>query len=484
MIFFLPIGHDKLVRRLPYLTIGLIALNVVIFAITLPIENLQDKHINEIYKEELWELENEFFAEYIQDHAHEINDPRFQEKFYEAIENGEIVDTESEEYLRWEEANDRIRVAVEGRVFYRFGYKPKYISHIWTLFTSMFLHIGFMHLIFNMLFLWLLGVNIEDHWGRPLFISLYLVGGIFASLFYSLFNIGSNVSLIGASGAISAVMGAFAVRFYNTKIKYFYFILLLFRFGTFRIYAWIALGFWFLTQLFYAYIYQGTLSVVAFWAHVGGFIFGLSAGFGMKYLKVEERFLSEKIEKQIETVHLNPKLTTAFEKRDSGDLEGAVVFLKEVLQEEPKNVDGRLELSRCLVLLNRNQEAAQEYERNFLDIYEKGKKEEILDIFFEVYEKKLEGYFSPKTLFKIGTYLSSIGDYQKATEIFSSLVKNNPHDRLSPIALFRTAKIFLENLYKENLGRGALEFLIKNYPKYNGIPEAKSLLSEHREKTE
>lgn len=484
MIFFLPIGHDKLLRRLPYLTIGIIVLNLIIFVITLPIERSQEKNIEKIYKEELWALENEFFLEYIKDHSNEINDPRFQEKFYAAIENGEIVDTESDDYISWKEAHDRIQSLVEGRIFFRLGFKPKHISHVWTLITSMFLHIGFWHLFFNMLFLWLLGVNIEDHWGRPVFISLYLVGGIFASLFYSFFNVGSNIPLIGASGAISAVMGAFAVRFYNTKIKYFYFVLLLFRFGTVRIYAWIALGFWFLTQLFYAYIYQGALSVVAFWAHVGGFIFGLSAGFGIKYLKVEERFLSEKIEKQIESVHLNPKLTEAFEKRDNGDLEGAVALLREVLKEEPQNNDARSELARCLFLLDRNQEAANEYEKILTFLYDKGTKEEILDGFFEVYEKQLERYFSPKTLFRAGTFLTSIGDYQKATEVFSSLVKNNPRDRLAPAALLKTGKIFLKNLYNENLGIGALEFLIKNYPDYNGIYEAKALLLEHRDMSE
>lgn len=475
----IPVGHDKLFRRLPYLTITLIGLCTITWLITFPIELKQRSQIQKIYEEELFEIEKELFLLYVSEHPEGYSDPYIQDKFYKALEEGEIIDKDSEEYKEWEEVYTKFKTSAGKRVFSILGFKPGKFNFL-NLITSIFVHGGFFHLFFNMLFLWLVGVNIEDYWGRPLFISLFLIGGIFSSLFYAIFNLGSTVPLIGASGAISAVMGAFAVRFYKTKIRFFYFFILFFRpiWGTFLLYAWFALGFWFFEQLFYAMITKSTFSSVAFFAHVGGFLFGLAAGFGMKYLKVEEKYLADKIEKQIEAVQLHPKLEEAFIKRDAGDTEGAINLLKEVLKEEPSNSDARLELARSLLLLERKNEASKEYEKLISQLYEKGKMEEVFNVYLEVYEGKLENLFTTKTQFRIATNLVSQEEYNKAVELFSLLVKNHPEDKLAPVSLLKTGRIFLQNIGDKNLGRGALEFLIKNYPHYSGIPEARALLSE------
>ena len=481
-MIIIPIGHDKLFRRLPYLTIALISLTVIIWIITYPIELKQIKTINTLYETEVYEKEIEFLSQYAQEHPEELNDLDFRNKFFEALQNGDIVDKESEEYKDWEVSYKKFKDALENRVFYRFGFKPKNISFL-SLITSLFLHGSFLHLAFNMLFLWLVGVNIEDYWGRPLFISLYLIGGILAALFYALLNKGSSIPLIGASGAISALMGTFAIRFYKTKIRFFYFFMILFRpfWGTFRLFAWFALGFWFAEQLFYAMITKGVTTGVAFFAHVGGFIFGLAAGFGMKFLKVEEKFLSGKIEKQIEIVSLNPKLEDAFTKRDNGDAEGAISLLREVIKEEPLNSDARLELARSLFFLDKKNEASIEYETLLSQLYEKGERDRLLNIYLEVYEKNIDYLFSPKTQFRIGSFLASKEDYKKAVELLSLIVKHYPEDKLAPAALLKAGRIFLQKLEEVSLGKGALEFLTKNYPDYSETAEARYLLSEYKD---
>lgn len=475
-MLILPIGHDKLLRRLPYLTIAIISLNVIVWLITYPIELSQRKNINALGKQ-LMKEEGKFIPKYLEKHPNSMSDPDFRTKFEESLKEGELVSKDSEEYKEWEKIHTKFNEALKSRVFYKLGFKSKHFSFL-NLFSSMFMHGSFFHILFNMIFLWLLGVNIEDHWGRPIFLSLFLVGGIFSTLFYTIFNLNSDIPLIGASGAISALMGAFAVRFYNTKIRYFYFFLILLRpfWGTFRLYAWFALGFWFAQQLFYAMISRGLFTGVAFFAHVGGFIFGAAAGFCMKYLKVEEKYLEGKIEKQIESVELNPKLVEAFNKKDSGDVSGAVVLLKEVVKEEPSNHDARLELARSLFTLTKTKESACHYERILKDYYQKGEMDELYNLYLETYEKKLDHHFSPKVLFRIGNYLLSIEDYKKAVELFSLISKNYPKDKLAPLSLFKTAKIFLDYLGDKTLGCGALSFLIKNYPHYRNIDEAKSLL--------
>lgn len=477
MFFLLPVGHDKLIRRLPYLTIAFIAINVLCFIVTFPIQNRQQKRVEKMYREEVYPLESQFFEQYIQEHADEIQHPDFYRKFREAIKSGDLIDTTTAAFKRWQDASQHFEGLKESRVLYRFGFKPARFEFL-NLFSSMFLHAGIMHLLFNMLFLWLVGVNIEDYWGRPLFAALFIIGGIFATLFFTIFNRGSTVPLVGASGAISALMGAFAVRFYRTKIRIFWFLLIFLRpfWGTFHVYAWIALGFWFVEQLFYSMLFSGAVTDVAFSAHVGGFIFGLVAGFAMKYLKVEEKFLSGKIEKQIEAVDLHPKMEEAFLKRDAGDNEGAILLLRTVLAEDPNNDDARLELTRCLVSTGRERQAAAEYEKMIALLYDHGKRDEIFTAFLEVYEHQLERFFSAKMQFKIASYLSAMKEYDKAVELFGMIAKHHPEDRLAPIGLLKAAKIFFEKLGKSALAIGALEFLIQQYPEHHASFEASSLL--------
>src|SRR5436309_4260990 len=146
------------------------------------------------------------------------------------------------------------------------------VPPVLTIFTSMFLHGGFMHLIGNMLYLWIFGNNIEDAMGHARFIVFYIVTGVAASVAHALTNLDSTVPAIGASGAISGVLGAYLLLYPRAQV------LVLVPLGFFTrvmyIPAFIVLGMWFLLQLF-----SGTLSSqvgggVAWWAHIGGFVAG------------------------------------------------------------------------------------------------------------------------------------------------------------------------------------------------------------------
>ncbi|MEW5795146.1 MAG: rhomboid family intramembrane serine protease [Candidatus Zixiibacteriota bacterium] len=140
-----------------------------------------------------------------------------------------------------------------------------------TPFTSMFLHGGWMHLIGNMLFLWIYGNNIEDYFGSIRFILFYLISGIAAIALYTLFNPNSQVPLVGASGAIAGVMGAYYVLHPQARIT----ILIVFFFIMLREFpAKVVLGFWFVYQILMSTLDLGSGGGVAWLAHVGGFVFG------------------------------------------------------------------------------------------------------------------------------------------------------------------------------------------------------------------
>lgn len=148
-----------------------------------------------------------------------------------------------------------------------------------TLLTNMFLHGGWMHLIGNMLFLWVFGDNIEAVIGKFWFLVFYLFGGLAASAAHIAFNLHSTVPAVGASGAISAVLGAYLVMFPASRVK----VWVLYIFRSFNIPAIFFLGIWGLQQFINGFISiipnSAYTTSVAWWAHIGGFVFGIVAGY-------------------------------------------------------------------------------------------------------------------------------------------------------------------------------------------------------------
>ncbi len=140
-----------------------------------------------------------------------------------------------------------------------------------TPFASMFMHGGWLHLIGNMLFLWIYGNNVEDYFGPVKFLLFYIVSGLAAIALYTLFGPSSQVPLVGASGAIAGVMGAYIVLHPRARIT----VLVIFFFIQFVVLpAKVVLGIWFVYQLLMSMIGSATGGGVAWMAHVGGFAFG------------------------------------------------------------------------------------------------------------------------------------------------------------------------------------------------------------------
>jgi rhomboid family protein len=147
-----------------------------------------------------------------------------------------------------------------------------------ALFTHLFLHGGWLHLGGNMLYLWIFGNNIEDRFGRLRFLGFYLIGGLIAAFSQVWIDPGSTIPLIGASGAIAAVLGAYLVLFPRARVLSLVF--LGFFYQLLHVPAVIVLGLWFVLQLLSG---VGSLGAsadggVAFFAHIGGFVAGLVVG--------------------------------------------------------------------------------------------------------------------------------------------------------------------------------------------------------------
>ncbi len=147
-----------------------------------------------------------------------------------------------------------------------------------TIFTSMFLHGGWLHIIGNMWFLWIFGDNIEDYLGHASYLVFYLVSGFVAAVAHILLNAGSNLPTVGASGAIAGVMGAYFVLYPRARVLTLVPLIIFFTFWWLP--AWLMLGYWFVIQFLMgaatsiAETSQST-GGVAVWAHVGGFVAGI-----------------------------------------------------------------------------------------------------------------------------------------------------------------------------------------------------------------
>lgn len=155
-----------------------------------------------------------------------------------------------------------------------FGITPALImngEYMYTFITNMFLHTSWEHLLGNLLFLWIFGDNVEDCCGHFRYIVFYLASGIFASLIWIFTEWGTFIPAVGASGAISGVLGAYYILFPNARVRTI--IGLGFFFRIEKVKANIMIGIWFIYQLLLAFI--SGFSNVAYWAHIGGFVTGL-----------------------------------------------------------------------------------------------------------------------------------------------------------------------------------------------------------------
>lgn len=141
-----------------------------------------------------------------------------------------------------------------------------------SLLTCMFLHAGWLHLAGNMWFFWIFGNNIEDRLGRITFLLFYFIGGVVATLCHWLMETQGNLPVVGASGAVAAALGAYAVTYPSAHVRVLVFVGLIF---IIRVPALVVLGLWFLLQLLSAV--AGLQGGVALWAHIGGFVFGMAA---------------------------------------------------------------------------------------------------------------------------------------------------------------------------------------------------------------
>lgn len=366
---FIPIGNeDSTVRRLPWVTFSIMAANVIIFYVTLPIIGGQ---MEELVKR------GDKLEHFVSAHQELLADETVRKRLIEAgmmsnPEAEEIAqqlkvspDTESE-YASWLRSGDAQKLREEfdqtlsaftnarkQSVWYQYGLAPNGDWKGYQLITSAFLHAGNMHLWLNLLFFFAVAFSLEDLWGRGVFLGFYLLGAI-ASCLPSVVD-PVAVPSIGASGAISATMGAFLVRLPRTKVKLFcipglgpvWWVRLLFGRKALIVIVpgYICLAAYFIAQVLSWYFDKqaGSVSNVGYAVHIAGFLFGAGFALAMKATKTEETYINPKIEAKV-SFSAAPAVNQAIELLDRGDVALAERKLRAHLAQHEDDTNGLLAL--------------------------------------------------------------------------------------------------------------------------------------------
>jgi len=208
--------------------------------------------------------------------------------------------------------------------------------------THMFLHFGWMHILGNLFFFYLVGPLLEDVWGRRFFAGFYLVGGLFAALAHFAIDPHSKIVMAGASGAIAACMGAFSWRCASRRIRMAYWIGWFWR-GTFLMPAWLWGGFWFAAEVF-SLVTQSS-GGVAVMAHIGGFVFGFASAVALTRTGYEARKLAPAVQGAT-TWTQHAGIDAARGALESGDTAAAATAFQEVLRDQPLDREAAVGLSR------------------------------------------------------------------------------------------------------------------------------------------
>lgn len=402
----IPIGHNRTTREWPWVTITLIALCTLV----------------------------QLYTDFVAPSEDELRAFAMEYEVATTIEEFAVLEA------RVEALFDKIPT-------YRWGYETGSGLTINAL-LSAFVHGGWLHLAGNMLFLWLAGSLIEDRWGRWRYLAFYGAGAVAATLCFNFFYDGDPTYLVGASGAVSATLGAFLVHFHSAKVRFFYF--LFFRTGTFEVRAYVALPFWFLDQLVSASLdTDGVLTGTAYTAHVGGFLFGIGVAL------LASRFAAEKIE-----VLSLPRATAVTD--DSTPRSTKPKAAPTTATPMPLEEDERYR--RCMAALEQGETAglAEEASELVVSLAKKARHEHVLQFYSRLHQRNDQVSLTDSALSEVLSSANLQGSLDLYLRVAPRFLSLYPDSTYAPGVLWRVAELQKQAGHHE-LARAALQTLAHDH---------------------
>jgi membrane associated rhomboid family serine protease len=394
-----------------------------------------------------------------------MQDAEFQTKLLD----GEIIRGDQPGFPEWKRLRTQYDEILSRVVAVRYGFRPAFSTYF-TPFTYMFLHGGFGHLLGNMIFLWLVGCALELGYGRVPYAGLYLLTGVLAVGLYYLVYMTNTAPLIGASGAIAGLMGAYTLLYGRRKIKVFY--SLGFYFNYSRVPALVLLPLWIGNECFQ--LFFGGASHVAYVAHLGGLSSGALLGFVVKRClgpgMEPEAALRDSREEQVSL------LDEALEKLGKLDMDGARVVLERVLEKDPGNTKALTHLFHIDKLQPESERFLATASRLFLRLTnDKAEHASVYTIFQEYVRLAPRLRLDQQLLFRISSVLAAQGRPEDGERIMAVLLRSDPRAPGIPTGILNLARAYL-HLGKSDKGRKCLQVICRKYPESSECHIARKLL--------
>ena len=446
----IPIGHDKGRRRLPFVTL------VIVVACTL----LQvHRSVFAPSDEELWQKYDE-------------RDQLLQVVAYRLGEDGLVLDPLEVERRNYAGIDEDIVVQLERLdreldalkqqdLALRFGWSPEQGLSL-SLILCAFVHAGWLHLLGNMLFLWLSGAAIEDRWGHLGFGLFYAAAAVAAAGAYGLYNPDTKIIVVGASGAVAGCMGAFLVCYARVKIRFFWWWWM--RTGTFEARALYALPIWFAEELLYSYFELSGMKGVAHSAHVGGFVFGALAAAAVKYSGFEDKHLLSLDELAEEWGNKNPELDEGLRFQRSGNKSAALACFNAVLARDPRHATARVHAFELALELREVELARRLAAGGLADMIRDGRGHLVPNAFKQLESMGLHTELSDRTLAEVARVCLGLEAYAPVgVQVVRQLLEAPQPSPLLPGLVWRVAEV------QAGAGRGdiaarTLAMLVDRFP--------------------
>jgi membrane associated rhomboid family serine protease len=475
-MFIVPVTGKISRRNLPVVTIGLVLINCLAFFLFQSNQADQYREAEGYYfKSGLAEIELSRFIKYRNISADGQRDPetldrmgeeeiirhyqqmREDGEFIKKLRNGEIITPRDPAYSEWQQLRAEYEHLQSKIVSVKYGFIPAEAKPI-TFFTYMFLHGGFQHLLGNMVFLWLVACMIEMGSSRAFCGATYVLTGLGAAGLFWLLNPQNGIHLVGASGSIAGLMGAFCVLYGRKRVKFFYSLGVYFNY--FKAPAIIILPIWIAKEIFF--LYADDISNVAYEAHIGGLIAGAPLGLlGLILFRNVENHLVTPDEAADE---ISPLIEKALEHVSQLDMDTGSRLLEQALAKDP----GHIAAMTHLFNIYKNSPQDPRFHEIARQLLARLSGDSALHrtagkIFEEYTSLTHRPCLSADLYFRMISVLSGLGFPEKAERIMAMFLKQRPDLPGIPAALLKLADGFRQKGMGEKHQK-CLRLLGKRYP--------------------
>jgi len=454
----IPLAHENLRgRRWPWVTIAIIAINFIVFLGTngtierelqgigrdeLDILLLSARYPDTQMSPDVGQMVSDYKLHHADIYSQMASPDRTQA--VDPFDRQLLADswTQADAEAAMTRLSSELNQARDSSIIWNYAFHPFHPT-LRSYITANFLHGGWLHIIFNMWFLWLAGVVLEDVWGRIAYPIFYLVCGVLALAIHGIVFPGSLVPVLGASGAIAGLMGAFLARFPKTRIRLAW--ILFIKPIKFYVPAYIILPLWLLIEVFWGAIFAAAHAEggVAHWAHIGGFAFGALGALLLKHTGLDHS-LDQAIEAKVSWT-ADPRIVRATESLAENNPAGAIASLRQLVAEKPDSIEG---WEMLLKAQQRRQDA--QGQKDSLEVLCRlhaaaGELESAWDDYVQF--TGLGGERIPRGVWlALCRYLEDKHDWENAATEYERLAQNNPKERAGVTSLVAAARIRLANL--------------------------------------